>query len=587
MTTRGVFLIACAGLLACAPLLVGTYGLILLDYVAIYAFAALGLVIMTGAGGITSFGQAAFVGIGAYTSAWWTTAMGGSPLAGLALGLVLTCATATVLGAATLRLGGHFLPLSTIAWGIAIDYVFGNVEALGMHNGIAAIPPIEIGPFAITSSRAFYYLAWPLLCLTMFLCANLLNSRQGRAIRALRGGNALVESLGISPFNIRLCAFVFAAALASFAGWLYAHFQRAVSPAAFDLGAGIEFLLMALLGGAGRVTGAVAGAAIVTFLKEALQSFLPLVTSNGSQIEAVLLGALFIVILQNARGGVMAFIERLLPGASPPPPISDTSMPRRVPIPAGTLVLALSAVTKRFGGLVAVNNVAFELRAGEILGLIGPNGAGKSTLFDLVTGLAAPDAGDIRFLDDDISGLSAKAIARRGMARSFQHVKLRPAMTLLDNVALGAYGRGRAGFIGGALRLDRAEERTTRAEAARQLERVGLGGKLQERAGALPLGEQRLLEVARALIADPALIMLDEPAAGLRRMEKQSLASLIRTLRGEGVTVMLVEHDMDFVMNLVDRIVVMDFGVKIAEGTPAAVSRDPLVREAYLGAEAA
>ena len=218
--------------------------------------------------------------------------------------------------------------------------------------------------------------------------------------------------------------------------------------------------------------------------------------------------------------------------------------------------------------------MGFEVSAGEIIGLIGPNGAGKTTLFNLVTGLASPDEGRISFLGEDVARLSAHALARRGLARTFQHVKLRPQMTLLDNVALGAYGRTRSGFLRGALRLDRAEERAVQAEAARELARVGLDAKWQQRAGTLPLGEQRLLEVARALAADPALVILDEPAAGLRRLEKQALANLIKALRAEGVTVMLVEHDMDFVMNLVDRVVVMDFGVKIAEGSPLKVSAD-------------
>ncbi|MFI4996548.1 MAG: ABC transporter ATP-binding protein, partial [Hyphomicrobiales bacterium] len=298
------------------------------------------------------------------------------------------------------------------------------------------------------------------------------------------------------------------------------------------------------------------------------------------------LGALFIVILQKARWGLIPFISRLLPRRLPQGLAEASPLPRRASLASGAPLLEIDGVSKRFGGLVAVNEVGFELRAGEILGLIGPNGAGKSTLFNLVTGLASPDGGRILFLGEDIAQLSARLLARRGMARTFQHVKLRPGMTLLDNVALGAYLRSRAGFVRGALRLDRVEENSVRAEAARQLARVGLGGKLHERAGSLPLGEQRLLEVARALAADPALILLDEPAAGLNRKEKQALAALIRALRAEGLTVMLVEHDMDFVMNLVDRIVVMDFGVRIAEGRPADISTDRMVREAYLGVEA-
>jgi len=575
-------------LFGAAPLALGGYAVTLLDYIAIYGLVTLGLVLMTGAGGVISFGQAAFLGIGAYASAWWTTRMGGSPLAGLVLGLMASALTAAVLGAATLRLSGHFLPLSTIAWGIAIDYLFGNLEALGSHNGIAAIPPISLGLLALLSAKAFYYFAWPILAAAMLLSSNLLDSREGRAVRALRGGDALVESLGIDPFRVRLSAFVTAALLAALAGWLYAHFQRVVSATAFDLEAGIEFLLMALIGGAGHVAGAVVGAGIVTFLKEGMQSFLPLLTSNSTQLEAVVLGALFILILQQARFGVVPFVLRAMPRVRSTPAFENAKpLSRRAPIPRGTPLLSIEAITKRFGGLVAVNDVGFHVNAGEIIGLIGPNGAGKTTLFNLVTGLDSPDKGRITFLGQDVERLSAHQLARRGLARTFQHVKLRPAMTLLDNVALGAYGRTRAGWLRGALRLDRSEEHAVQDEAARELTRVGLFNKWQERAGTLPLGEQRLLEVARALAADPALVILDEPAAGLRRLEKQKLANLIKALRSEGVTVMLVEHDMEFVMNLVDRVIVMDFGVKIADGAPHAVSADHRVREAYLGSEAA
>jgi branched-chain amino acid transport system permease protein len=245
--------------------------------------------------------------------------------------------------------------------------------------------------------------------------------------------------------------------------------------------------------------------------------------------------------------------------------------------------LRVESVTKRFGGLVAVNEVSLTLNAGEILAVIGPNGAGKSTLFNLISGALKPTSGSIRLLGETISRLPAMAIARLGVARTFQHVKLRPGMTLLDNVAMGAYLRGRSGYWQAMLRLDREEEQKTRAEAMAHLIRVGLGDDPYELAGNLPLGKQRLLEVARSLAADPMLIMLDEPAAGLRRREKVALAELIRSLKADGVTVLLVEHDMEFVMGLVDRLVVLQFGTKLAEGTPAEIRANPAVQEAYLG----
>ena len=227
--------------------------------------------------------------------------------------------------------------------------------------------------------------------------------------------------------------------------------------------------------------------------------------------------------------------------------------------------------------------MSFELKAGEILGLIGPNGAGKTTMFNLITGALPLNQGKISFLGQDISRRAQRQIARAGIARTFQHVKLRKTMTLLDTVLLGTYGRTRSGFFAGVLRLDRAEEARAQAEAMRQLQRVGLADRAFELAGNLPLGNQRLLEIARALAADPALLVLDEPAAGLRSGEKAELARLLEALRAEGLSILLVEHDMDFVMGLVDRTVVMDFGAKLCEGTPAVVRRDPRVQEAYLG----
>ena len=360
--------------------------------------------------------------------------------------------------------------------------------------------------------------------------------------------------------------------------------QRYVSPAPFDLRPGIELLLMALVGGAGHIAGAVVGAAIITLLKNVLQDVLPVFTRYSAQLEIVVFGVLFIVLLQKARAGIVPMISRYLPLPRLTLPEEAHPLARRArPAVSGRPVLTIQGATKRFGALAAVNDVSFEVKSGEVLGLIGPNGAGKTTLLNLITGTAKPNAGQILFLDDDMTRLAPRHIAAKGVSRTFQHVKLRPNMTLIDNVLLGTYSRTRSGFLAGAIRLDREEEASAKVEALQQLKRVGLGEKAGEQAGNLPLGQQRLLEVARALAADPVVVILDEPAAGLRRLEKQVLSDLLRTLRNEGMTIVLVEHDMEFVMNLVDRIVVMDFGAKLAEGLPAEIRADARVQEAYLG----
>jgi branched-chain amino acid transport system permease protein len=567
-----------------APFIFGSFTITLMNYIGIYAFAVLGLVLLTGVGGLTSFGQAAFVGIGAYATAWYTAVQGGSPWIGLLLALLLTGLVATVLGAATLRLGGHFLPLSTIAWGIAIFFLFGNIDAIGRYSGLSGIPAITIGPISLGGNLAMYCFIWGLLGIVMLLCRNLLDSRKGRAIRSLRGGIAMVESLAIDSFRMRLAIFVFAGTLAGLSGWLYAHMQRYVSPAPFDIRPSIELLLMALVGGAGHIAGAVVGAAVITLIKNTLQDVLPVFTRYSAQLEVVAFGALFVVILQKARAGIVPMVNRYLPRPRLALPAQVPPLARRVrPIVSGLPVLTIQGATKRFGALAAVNDVSFEVKAGEVLGLIGPNGAGKSTLLNLITGTAKPNAGRIMFLDQDVTKLAPRHIAARGVARTFQHVKLRPNMTLLDNALLGTYSRTRSGFLAGAMRLDRTEEKSAQFEAFQQLKRVGLAEKTGELAGNLPLGQQRLLEVARALAADPVVVILDEPAAGLRSLEKQILSQLLRTLRNEGMTIVLVEHDMEFVMNLVDRIVVMDFGSKLAEGVPADIRAEPRVQEAYLG----
>ena len=574
--------------LAVAPVLVSNFMVSLMNDIGIASLVALGLVLLTGIGGATSFGQAAFVGIAAYATAWLTTAMGLSPWLGLPFALLLTGLSALAIGLLTLRLGGHFLPLSTIAWGLSIAMLFGNVDALGRHTGLSNIPPLMIAGWSLADPRAIYYLIWGLVGLAFLFSYNLLQSRPGRAIRGLRGGAILLASVGADAYRVRLSLFVTAALFAGLAGWLYAHMNRFVSPSPFDVRASIEYLLMAVSGGLGHLAGALVGSALVLILKNGLQDVLPMLTQRAGQLEAVAFAILFILILHFARGGLMGFVRRWTRGRvgtqgpreamAPVEPLPHRTLPER-----GLPILAVAGALKRFGGLVAVNDVSFDVKSGEIVGLIGPNGAGKSTMFNLLTCTMPMTAGQVRFLGHDITGLTQRQVARLGLARTFQHVKLRPHMSLLDNVALGAHSRTTSGVLKAGLRLDRHEERQILQEAQRQLDRIGLGDRAHEDAGSLPLGTQRILEIARALAADPVLLVLDEPAAGLRRKEKMALGNLLRKLREEGVTILIVEHDMDFVMKLVDRLVVMNFGSKLVEGAPSAVRANRDVQAAYLG----
>jgi ABC-type branched-subunit amino acid transport system ATPase component/ABC-type branched-subunit amino acid transport system permease subunit len=574
--------------MAAIPFIPGVppFWIVLLDNIGLAALVAMGLVLLTGVGGLTSFGQAAFCGFGAYTTAVLTTAYGVSPWLTLPLSLLVSGIAAVALGLVTVRLSGHYLPLGTIAWGLGLFYLFGKLEFLGRNDGISGIPPLSIGSFRMIDPGAIYFAIWVAVLVCALLTTNLLDSRTGRAIRALRRGHIAAEAFGVHAPRAKLLVFIYAAVLAGLSGWRYAHFQRAANPTPFGAQAGIEYLFIAVVGGAGYVWGGVLGAAIVVILKEILQSYLPYLIHGESQLETIVFGILLVVLLQLAPAGVWPWLTARMPlKSNRKRPDTSLTLPASLKAPAAAgVLLRIDQARKRFGGVIAVNNVSFDVKTREIVALIGPNGAGKSTTFNLITGVLTSSGGTISVFGKKIDNAPPQEVVKLGIARTFQHVKLVPEMSVLENVAIGAHLRGRAGALSSMFRLDRSDEARLLAEAARQIERVGLGKEIDQLAGSLSLGQQRIVEIARALCVDPMLLLLDEPAAGLRHMEKQQLATLLRQLRDGGMSVLLVEHDMGFVMNLADRVVVLDFGTKIAEGTPQAIKTNPEVIKAYLGA---
>ncbi len=582
--TRGILIAGFIIVMAFAPWAIPDYQITLLNYIGLGSMVALGLVLMTGIGGVTSFGQAAFMGIGAYVTALMTTAAGWSPWLSLPLALLMTGVVAYVIGLMTLHLSGHFLPLSTLAWSISLYYLAGNLTALGGHNGIDGLPPVTFANLTLSTAGRYFYLIWIFVAVAMLATHNLLSSRTGRSIRCLRGRTLVAESFGANTARLKIIVFVYAALLAGAAGWLYAHLVRFVNPTPFSLNGSIEYLFMAVLGGINSIWGAIVGAALLTVIRDRLQDLLPNLVGSGGAVETITFGLMVLLLLQWTKSGITGWFSGWMPARAPMIVPNDApALPHRSRNESNRAMLELSDVSRLFGGLVALDKVSFELRSGEILALIGPNGAGKSTLFDIVSGVREPSGGSILFNGARIDGMKARDISRLGVARTFQHVKLRSDMSVIENVAVGAFLRSDDGPLRSILRLDRATEGSIAREAAHMLKRVGLEALANQPAGSISLGQQRLVEIARALAADPYLLLLDEPAAGLRWNEKRALSALLKDLKAEGVTILIVEHDMRFVMSLVDRVVVLNFGRKIADGSPESVRANEAVLKAYLG----
>ncbi len=571
-------LLAACLLAASAP----PYLVTLVVTVGLTALAASGLTLLLLAG-LVSLGHAAFMGIGAYAAAVLARDHGVPTVLALAGGMAASMLAGTVVGAVTLGLRGHFLSLATLAIGVAASAaIVAAASVTGGASGLGQIPPLAIGPYSLTSERWYAAMVWAVVAVVAAGLARLMHSRKGRAIAALRTDPQLAEVFGVDAPRLRLAVFVGAAALAGLAGGLYAFYFRFLSPAPFGLTSSINILLACILGGAGHPFGAILGAVAVTGLQTLLQDTVARMLGLSGNVESIVFGAILVGVLLKWPGGLWSAVAGAWPGFT----ATRGAAPASLTPPAGTDgrdLLTVSQVSKRFGGLQALQDISFGVAPGEIVGLIGPNGAGKSTSFNVATGLLRPTEGRIQLLGEPpparVSGLVS-----RGVSRTFQHVKVVPDMTVLENVAFGAYAQGRSGALAGMFGLDRADEARTLDLAWRALDVVELEPLATEPASRLSMGQARLLEVARALVCRPRLLLLDEPAAGLRTGEKLKLVTLLHRLKRAGTSVLLVEHDMDLVMNCVDRIVVLNRGRNLAAGLPDEIRRNPAVVSAYLGA---
>lgn len=577
MTSRTSFL---AGLVALAAVLgyaaiADSYSVFLIATISLTAIACIGLNVLLGLAGQISLGHVGFMAIGAYATVLLMEKAGWPYLAATAASIVLVSIIGGLLAMPALRVRGPYLAMVTIAFGFIVEHVTIEWQSFtGGGNGLILSTPVTVFGYPL-SERSLAIAGAILVFVGVVLFDRLKRSGWGYAMRAARDSEVATRSVGIDLVSVRTMAFVISAAAMALAGALFAPLQGYISPSSFPFLQSILLLFAVMIGGAGSAIGPIIGAALVVLLPEVL--------ADLAEYRLLAFGLLLFAVLRLAPNGAAGLIAQLAGkffGASPA--VADrlaaaTGAPgTRLRIEASS-PLDVSDLSISFGGVKAVQHIAFTAEPGHVTSVIGPNGAGKTSALNLLCGFYRPHTGKVMLGDRDLTGMSSHALARAGVARTFQTTQLFDSLTIIENTLLAET----AGKLGGIVSPLRNAE--TERFARSLLQFAGVDGDLNRMAGSLPHGEKRLVEIARALALRPKVLLLDEPAAGLSKGDKQRLTTLLRRIAELGVAVIIVEHDMPMIMALSDRIVVLDGGKRITIGDPASVRNDPLVRKAYLG----
>lgn len=583
------------------PLLLSNpYYLNVANIIGLNTIIVVGLTLLIGYAGQVSLGHAAFYGIGAYASAILTVTYGVSPWLALVLAGLVTATIALVIGIPTLKLHGHYLVMATLGFNLITNIIIVQCDSVtGGPSGFPGVPPLAIGHWAFDSDIKMYFLIWSMAFIGIVLGLNLSRSRVGRGLRALYSGESAANCMGVPTNKYKVKMFVLSAVFASVAGSLYAHYLSFVSPKTFDIFFSVELVTMVIVGGMGSIWGGLFGSAFLTSLPNILSSF--------DEYKDIFYGLILVVILILTPEGLIPGIlqklniyrknrrqrnKNILEDCSDRAgletigeiPLSDLSFTTRHEGPNDT-ILGIYNIAKSFGGIAAASEVTFEVQKGSITSLIGPNGAGKTTTINLIYGVYRPNRGKIVFRNNRIEGLRPYQIAAMGMARTFQNLQIFDNITVLENVMVGAHAISHNEFFISMLHPPsyRREEKLIREKAMEALSFFGLEQEADLPAGQLSFGEQKRLEMARAIVSNPELILLDEPVAGLNRAESIEIAGLMMKIRSRGTTVLLVEHDINVVMSISDKVVVLNYGTIIAEGAPIEVQKNQAVLSAYLG----